>query len=72
MNKKTLTFYEFDAFRIDAARKCLWHSDELVSLTPKAFETLLVLIKHRREVVGKAASRDRQHAADPRGVSARR
>lgn len=53
MNEKTLTFYEFDEFRLDAARKCLWHSDELVSLTPKAFETLLVLIKHRGEVVGK-------------------
>src|SRR5688500_10164642 len=53
MNKKTLTFYEFDRFRLDAGRKCLWHSAELVSLTPKAFETLLVLIKHRGEIVGK-------------------
>jgi len=53
MNKKTLTFYEFDAFRIDENQKCLWHSDELVSLTPKAFETLLVLIKHRGEIVEK-------------------
>lgn len=48
-----MTFYEFDAFRVDANQKCLWHSDELVSLTPKAFETLLVLIKHRGEIVGK-------------------
>ena len=53
MNKETLTFYEFDRFRVDAGRKCLWHSDELVSLTPKAFETLLVLIKHRGEIVSK-------------------
>lgn len=58
MDKKTQTFYEFDRFRVDANRKCLWHSDELVSLTPKAFETLLVLIKHRGEVVGKDALLD--------------
>lgn len=48
-----MTLYEFDKFRVDANQKCLWHSDELVSLTPKAFETLLVLIKHRGEIVSK-------------------
>jgi Tol biopolymer transport system component/DNA-binding winged helix-turn-helix (wHTH) protein len=53
MSNKTLTLYEFEEFRLDAGQKCLWHADQLVSLTPKAFETLLVLIKHRGEVVGK-------------------
>jgi len=53
MSSKTLTLYEFDEFRVDANQKCLWHADQLVSLTPKAFETLLVLIKHRGEIVGK-------------------
>ena len=53
MSNKTLTLYEFDEFRVDANQKCLWHADQLVSLTPKAFETLLVLIKHRGEIVGK-------------------
>jgi Tol biopolymer transport system component/DNA-binding winged helix-turn-helix (wHTH) protein len=53
MSNKTLTLYEFDEFRVDPAQKCLWHADQLVSLTPKAFETLLVLIKHRGEVVSK-------------------
>ena len=53
MSKKTLTLYEFEEFRLDANQKCLWHSDEMVSLTPKAFETLLVLIKHRGEIVSK-------------------
>jgi Tol biopolymer transport system component/DNA-binding winged helix-turn-helix (wHTH) protein len=53
MSSKILTLYEFDEFRLDADRKCLWHADQLVSLTPKAFETLLVLIKHRGEIVGK-------------------
>lgn len=55
MSSKTLTLYEFDEFRVDADRKCLWHADQLVSLTPKAFETLLVLIKHRGEIVSKDA-----------------
>lgn len=53
MEQKTFTFYEFDAFRVDAGKRCLWHSDELVSLTPKAFETLLALIRHRGEIVDK-------------------
>lgn len=53
MSKKTLTLYEFEEFRLDANQKCLWHSDEMVSLTPKALETLLVLIKHRGEIVSK-------------------
>ncbi len=53
MSNKTLTLYEFDEFRVDTGQKCLWHADQLVSLTPKAFETLLVLIKHRGEIVGK-------------------
>ncbi len=53
MSNKTLTLYEFDEFRVDTNQKCLWHADRLVSLTPKAFETLLVLIKHRGEIVGK-------------------
>jgi Tol biopolymer transport system component/DNA-binding winged helix-turn-helix (wHTH) protein len=58
MSNKTLTLYEFDEFRVDANQKCLWHADQLVSLTPKAFETLLVLIKHRGEIVSKDALLD--------------
>ena len=53
MSNKILTLYEFEEFRVDAGRKCLWHADKLVSLTPKAFETLLVLLKHRGEIVSK-------------------
>jgi Tol biopolymer transport system component/DNA-binding winged helix-turn-helix (wHTH) protein len=55
MSNKTLTLYEFDEFRVDTGQKCLWHADQLVSLTPKAFETLLVLIKHRGKIVSKDA-----------------
>lgn len=53
MSNKTLSLYEFDEFRVDTNQRCLWHADQLVSLTPKAFETLLVLIRHRGEIVGK-------------------
>jgi Tol biopolymer transport system component/DNA-binding winged helix-turn-helix (wHTH) protein len=58
MSNKTLTLYEFDEFRVDTNQRCLWHADQLVSLTPKAFETLLVLIKHRGEIVSKDALLD--------------
>src|SRR5215203_641864 len=53
MSNKTLILYEFDEFRVDADQKCLWYADQLVSLTPKAFETLLVLIRRRGEIVAK-------------------
>ena len=51
MNNKIL--YDFDGFRVDTNQKCLWRGDEIVSLTPKAFETLLVLIKNKGNIVSK-------------------
>lgn len=53
MDSKQKPLYEFDEFCLDTNQKCLLHSDEIVSLTPKAYETLLVLIKNRGQVVGK-------------------
>ncbi len=53
MSNKTNRLYEFDNFRADPSQKCLWFGAELVSLTPKAFETLLVLIEHKGRVVDK-------------------
>jgi DNA-binding winged helix-turn-helix (wHTH) protein/Tol biopolymer transport system component len=50
--------YEFIGFRLDSGRKCLWHSDELVSLTPKAVEILLVLVQNSGEIVDKAVLLD--------------
>ncbi len=49
----TSNIYEFESFRLDPDRKCLWQSGSLVSLTPKAFETLWVLVRNSGEVVGK-------------------
>lgn len=51
MNDKTL--YDFEGFRVDAERKCLWRGEDLVSLTPKAFDTLLVLLRNKGDVVSK-------------------
>ncbi len=53
MKETSAYIYEFEAFRLDPERKCLWHDDTLVSLTPKALETLLVLVRNSGEVVGK-------------------
>lgn len=46
-------FFEFDEFRLDAERRLLLRDNELVSLTPKVFDLLLVLIENRGEVVSK-------------------
>jgi DNA-binding winged helix-turn-helix (wHTH) protein/Tol biopolymer transport system component len=53
LKEKTAYIYEFESFRLDPERKSLWHADSLVSLTPKALETLLVLVRNSGEVVGK-------------------
>lgn len=51
MNNRKL--YDFEGFRVDTEQKCLWRGDELVSITPKAFETLLVLVKNKGNLVTK-------------------
>jgi len=45
--------YSFDTFRMDVLERRLWHDDELVSLTPKAFDTLLVLLENKGRIVDK-------------------
>lgn len=53
MSKQNNRIFEFDNFRADAQHKCLWHNAELVSLTPRAFDTLLVLLENNGQVVDK-------------------
>ncbi len=53
MNNKLRHLYEFDDFRVDPNQKCLWHGEELVSVTPKAFDTLVVLLENKGRVVDK-------------------
>jgi len=45
--------YEFGPFRMDTDRQVLSREDQPVPITPKAFETLLALVRRSREVVSK-------------------
>jgi DNA-binding winged helix-turn-helix (wHTH) protein/Flp pilus assembly protein TadD len=45
--------YEFGPFRVDPDKQVLLRENQPVALTPKAFETLLILVRHSREVVSK-------------------
>ena len=45
--------YLFGPFRMDVASLQLWKDSQLIALTPKAFDTLLVLVQHHNRVVRK-------------------
>jgi DNA-binding winged helix-turn-helix (wHTH) protein/Flp pilus assembly protein TadD len=45
--------YRFGAFRVDPEKELLLRSDEAVPLAPKAFQVLLVLMRHSKQVVTK-------------------
>jgi len=45
--------YEFGPFRLDAGTRTLYRGDAFVALTPKAAETLLVLVEEAGRVVTK-------------------
>src|SRR5271170_5944557 len=45
--------YEFGPFRVDPEKETLVRAGEIVPLTPKTFQILLVLFRHNREVVTK-------------------
>ncbi|MBW8874093.1 MAG: tetratricopeptide repeat protein [Acidobacteria bacterium] len=47
------SLYEFDGFRVDPVRRRLLRGSEQISLTPKAFSILLVLLERRGGVVEK-------------------
>jgi pimeloyl-ACP methyl ester carboxylesterase/DNA-binding winged helix-turn-helix (wHTH) protein len=53
MNGQTKQVYIFGRFRIDVGKRLLFAEDELITLTPKAFDTLLVLVEHRGNVLSK-------------------
>ncbi len=52
-DQKTKELYEFGPFRVDPEKETLVRAGEPVSLTPKTFQILLVLIRNSREVVTK-------------------
>src|SRR5689334_16308510 len=45
--------YEFDDFRLDAVRRVLLQSGELLPLTPRVFDTLLYFVQHHDRVIEK-------------------
>ena len=53
MNTDPKVVYEFGPFRMDPEKQVLLRDGELIAVTPKAFETLLVLVRRGREVISK-------------------
>jgi pimeloyl-ACP methyl ester carboxylesterase/DNA-binding winged helix-turn-helix (wHTH) protein len=53
MSKQPKHFYEFGPFRIDVAERTLLGREGVVALTPKAFDTLLLLVESSGHVLGK-------------------
>jgi eukaryotic-like serine/threonine-protein kinase len=53
MAGKTKRIYEFGPFQVDSQRRVLTRSGETIALTPKAFDTLLLLIQSSEKVVRK-------------------
>ena len=44
-------FYEFGAFRLDPNRHRLFRGQELVPLSPKAIQTLILLVENRGKLL---------------------
>jgi Tol biopolymer transport system component/DNA-binding winged helix-turn-helix (wHTH) protein len=53
MSNKTLVFFKFDDFYLDAGERCLKFQNQPVPLTPKAFQTLVLLLRNHGKVVEK-------------------
>ena len=45
VNRDTPQIYEFGPFRLEPAERKLLRGSEIVELTPKAFDTLLLLVR---------------------------
>jgi len=53
VNVPPLHIYEFDDFRLDAAKRLLWRGGAPVPLTSRVFETLLYMVEHHDTVLDK-------------------
>ena len=53
MSPRSLSFYEFGSFRINVTERLLQRGNELVPLSPKVFDTLLILVENHGHVVEK-------------------
>ena len=52
-NRPGRRFYLFDGFRVDAQERLLFKEDREIPLTPKVFDTLLVLLENSGHVLTK-------------------
>jgi pimeloyl-ACP methyl ester carboxylesterase/DNA-binding winged helix-turn-helix (wHTH) protein len=52
-SKQARRFYAFGVFRLDAGERVLFDERGVVPLTPKAFDTLLVLVENSGHLLGK-------------------
>jgi DNA-binding winged helix-turn-helix (wHTH) protein/TolB-like protein len=52
-NQKPERLYEFGPFRVHAVKRVLLRDGEVVPLTSKAFDTLLMLVEHSGKILGK-------------------
>lgn len=53
MSEQTSEFYEFGLFRVKSDERVLLRGEDLVSLTPKAFDILLTLLENDGRIVPK-------------------
>ena len=53
MSKQSNQLYEFEGFLLDLAEKVLWKDGKTISLAPKAFDTLVILIERRGRLIEK-------------------
>ena len=56
MSESRKRFYEFGEFRIDTVKRRLLRDGSIVALTPKSFDTLLVLVESAGQVVEREQS----------------
>jgi DNA-binding winged helix-turn-helix (wHTH) protein len=52
-SQETLRLYEFGPFRLDPAERKLLRGNEIVALTPKAFDTLHLLVRNSGHLLEK-------------------
>jgi DNA-binding winged helix-turn-helix (wHTH) protein/tetratricopeptide (TPR) repeat protein len=53
MSDKTSHIYEFENFRLDTRNPSLWRGGELVPISPKALEILILLVQKKGEIVSR-------------------
>ena len=53
MSRKTANVYEFGPYRLNASEHLLLRAEEPIPLSPKVFETLLILVEHGGHILRK-------------------